>query len=58
MKLTASEFVRLNGFKSIQDLADFVGLNRTTLLNWWINPKKQRSFKLLVKGAKQEKFNG
>jgi DNA-binding XRE family transcriptional regulator len=48
---TASSYIRQHGFKSVQELADFIGLNRTTLLNWWDNDKKKKSFKIMVSGA-------
>lgn len=48
---TASEYIRRNGFKSVQEFADFTGVQRVTLLNWWDNDKKIKSFKILVTGA-------
>jgi hypothetical protein len=48
---TASSYIRQHGFKSVQELADFTGVKRLTLLNWWDNDNKRRSFMMLVTGA-------
>jgi len=48
---TASSYIRQHGFKSVQEFADFTGVQRVTLLNWWDNGKKIKSFKILVTGA-------
>ena len=50
--MTASEYVKSRGVKSLRLITDKTGVSKETLINWWNNEKKVDLFKIVVEGVK------
>ena len=52
--MTASEYVKSRGVKSLRLITDETGVSKETLINWWNSESKQKLFKIVVEGVKWE----
>ena len=50
--MTASEYVKSRGVKSLRIITDETGVSKETLINWWNSESKQKLFKIVVEGVK------
>ena len=50
--MTASEYVKSRGVKSLRLITEKTGVSKETLINWWNNEKKMGLFKIVVEGVR------